>query len=393
MAEIPEIRVRLLIDTNCLGRGILKGIAGFAQAHGNWVFEADLPFFGGDQVQRTPLDRRYVDGVIVVSTDQKVLDQVLDSGIPAAVKGVSEPVPGYVNIVSDNDSMGRMAFKCFYGLGFRRLAFCGYEFTRWSIDRKTAFEACADQAGFEMFIHDLAGGSRAEPSTSDRQELTEWLRSLPTPIGIFAANDNRARDILEACRVAALDVPGQVAVLGVDNNELICDLTNPPLSSIARFFEKAGFEAASTLNRMIMKQGKRYSDIVIESSHVVVRSSTSTLAIDNPTVRKALLYIRSRADKPISVDDVAEAVSAHPRWLYDRFGEILGHTVYEEITRVRIDRITRLLLETQLSIGDIASRLGFRGADHIARYFRRAKGETPRAYRKRYQASRHRYLS
>jgi len=385
MIDSPEFRVRLMIDTNCVGRGILKGIAGFAQAQGKWRFEMNLPFFGSDKYQRASLDKKNTDGVIVVSTDQDVLDQVLDSGVTAVVKGIAEPVPGFVNIVTDNASIGTMAFEYFQGLGFQCLAYCGFAFIQWSVDRKAAFEACAHAAGLEVFSYDLADVSPPESPPGDKQHLTEWVRSLPTPIGIFAANDNRAMDLLEACRLAGLDVPRQVAVLGADNNELICDFTHPPLSSISRFFEKAGFEAASTLSQLMTAPGSSCADIVMEPSHVKVRRSTNTLALRNPILRKALLYIRSHADDPISVEDVAEAMSVHPRWLYDKFRAVLGQTVYDEITRVRIDRITRLLLETQFSIGEIADRLRFKDIDHIARYFRRAKGVTPRAFRKRYQ--------
>lgn len=385
MAEGPMFRVRLMVDTNCLGRGILKGIAGFAQTQGNWIFAADLPFFGSDQVHPKPLDRRYVDGVIVVNTDQRVLDREIDTGIPAVVKGVSAPVPGYVNVISDNEAIGKLAFEYFRSLGFRSLAFCGFEFIQWSVDRRTAFEGCARDAGHDVHVHELSGIAHVDAPTDDHQPLTEWLRSLPKPVGILAANDNRAKDTLEACRAASLEVPGQVAVLGVDDNELICGFTHPPLSSMARFFEKAGFEAAATLNRLMTDPGAVCPNVIIEPDRVVVRQSTNTLALRNPVLRKSLLYIRSHADRPLSVEQVAEAVSVHPRWLYDRFRANLGHSVYDEITRVRVDRVTRLLLETRYAISDIAERLGFRDVDHFTRYFRRAKGETPRAFRKRYQ--------
>ena len=190
---------------------------------------------------------------------------------------------------------------------------------------------------------------------------------------------------LEACKIANLNVPEQVAILGLGDDDLVCNLASSPLSSIALSAEKAGYEAAATLDRLM--NGEKVSDrtIVVPPSYVVTRQSTDILTIDDPYVADALRFIYRRARKEaIQVDDVLRAVPLSRRSLYERFARILGRPVHEEIKRIRVEHLARLLVSTKLSIAQISSTLGCSDMKNLARYFKQAKGMSPLQYRKQH---------
>jgi LacI family transcriptional regulator len=180
-----------------------------------------------------------------------------------------------------------------------------------------------------------------------------------------------------------LSVPDDVAVIGVDNDEVVCGLTDPPLSSVAVNFERAGYEAAHVLAGL-MRGETAPSRIVVSPTHIVPRRSTSLLAVGDPNLAKALRFIRDRAQESPSVEAVARAAGISRRAMEKRFRDSLGRSVLDEIRRVRTDQIARLLVETELPVAQIAERLGFADVQHIARYFRSAKAMSPVAFRKQH---------
>ena len=183
-----------------------------------------------------------------------------------------------------------------------------------------------------------------------------------------------------------LKVPDDVAVIGVDNDKLICDLTEPPLSSVALDVEKAGYHTAELLDKLMA--GKKIEDqkIIVEPTHVVSRQSTDILSIDDIAVSEALHFIRKNSHRAIQVGDVVAAVLVSRRSLEQRFRNKIGRSIFKEIRRARIERITNMLVETNLPIAKIAIDMGFSGVDHIARYFYSEKGTSPQAYRKSHRA-------
>lgn len=219
----------------------------------------------------------------------------------------------------------------------------------------------------------------------EQKVLAEWLRSLPKPVGIMGANDDRGQHVIEICNDLGLLVPDEVAVIGVDNDQFICELTNPPLSSVDRYFAKAGYEAAELLDKMMRGKRVKRQDIITRPSRVVSRQSTDVFSIEDPVVVEALRFIRRNANRVISVDDVVEQVAMSKRGLYHKFMHTLGRTVHEELIRTRTEQIAWMLEETELTITQIALDLGFPGQGHISRYFKKQKGLTPRQYRIRYK--------
>jgi LacI family transcriptional regulator len=200
----------------------------------------------------------------------------------------------------------------------------------------------------------------------------------------MACNDDRGRQITEACKVAGLDVPEQVAIIGVDNDELVCELSDPPLSSVALNVERGGYEAAELLDEMMSGRKRKKKNIIVEPTRIVTRQSTDVLAVEDRDVAKAIRFIREHSTEPIQVADVVNAATMCRRALQKRFREMLNRSIHAEIRRVRTTQAAQMLMETNLSTADIARSLGYAGLEKFSRYFKREKAMSPLAYRKKY---------
>ena len=207
----------------------------------------------------------------------------------------------------------------------------------------------------------------------------QWLKPLPKPIGILTWTTNCGREVINACRKAYLLIPEQIAVLAADEDELLCELCNPPLSGIALTSERIGYEAAATLDRLM--QGHRPTEnlILIEPTGVISRQSTDTLAIDDEDVARALSFIRSHATKPIQVKDVLCEVAVSRRRLERQFQEILGRTPAAEIRRMHFEHAKNLLAETDMTVPEVAEASGFGSREYLAYAFKTETGPTPSA--------------
>jgi LacI family transcriptional regulator len=384
-AERPR-RVRLVVDiSSAYGRSLLKGVSRYCQGHSNWEFETNNPFFGKQVYQPGDFLKTKTDGLIVFTNDKNMLKKALDSGIPAIVKGIDKPIPDRINFTTDNFLLTKMAHEYFRGLGFTRIAYCGLDFLDWSKSRRFALEKVAADNETELLVYPAPRTKKLREWKNEMPLMIEWLKQLPKSIGLLAANDFRAIEVLQACKKAGIDVPDEVAVLGVDDDECICPFTNPPLSSISRFCEAAGYDAAKALDCLMSGKPADTTAIIIEPRDVVVRQSTDTLAVKNQSLADAIRYIRSNAAKHLTLEDVATQVGAHPRWLHELFKKELGHSVLDEIRKVRVDKIAEMLLETDLTVCQIAYELNQKSPGQIARYFRKQKGMTPSQFREKYK--------
>lgn len=373
-AEIP--RVILHIETSREhGRQLLRGIAEYARLHGPWAFYSEP---GGRQTTYPKLDSWHADGIITRGWDR----DMASTRVPLVCASDRAYVPTGVSVSSDYPATGRVAAEYLLDRGFRHYAFCGLHKVYWSQEREQCFRKLIEAKRYTCACYNRPPAVIQRSWDREQTALAQWLESLPKPVALMACNDERGKHVIEACRIARLRVPDEVAVIGVDNDELVCDLCNPPLSSIALDHKRAGYEAAEILGRMMAGERIAEHRIVNRVLYVVSRQSTDILATEDPDVAMALRFIHEHAKKPIQVFDVAEAVGVSRRWLHEKFSATLGRSVYKEIARVRTEQITRMLIDTQLSIAQIALGLGFPNVDHIARFFRRQTGMTPLAYRK-----------
>ena len=377
MAGIPKV-VLLVESSRASGRAILKGVADFARYHGPWSFFWEP---AGMEKATPMLKSLDADGIILRDTDK--LSEVRAFGIPAVVFGYSrEEIPGLINVVTDSATIGGMAAEHLLQCGFKRFACCSYRRTPWAEQRVKSFAERIRAAGFEL--HEYTAPTPARVNwPKERRAMVKWLEALPKPVGLMACNDDCGVQVMEACKMAGLPVPDAVGVVGADNDELVCGLADPAMSSVAVNFERAGYELAQALDRLMKRKRRVPSKIIVQATHIVPRRSTDVVAVEDAPVARALRFIRDHTRGPVTVDEVARTVGLSRRVLERRFRRELNSSILKEIRRVRTDQIARLLLETPLSVGDIAESLGFSDVQHFARYFRAGKQSSPLAYRRR----------
>jgi len=385
MVRIPKVLL-LVESSRASGRALLQGIARYSRDHGPWSIYWEP---GGLEKAWPRLKAIDLEGMIL--RDVGKLEEALAFGIPTVVFGHERAeVAGLVNVVTDSATIGRMGAEHLIACGFKNFAFCGLEETpsehaAWSRLREASFTRRVEEAGFHCHGHTIPPASNRSMQ-QQRQALASWLRSLPYPVGLMACNDDCGVKVMEACRLANLAVPDMVSVIGADNDEIVCDLSGPPMSSIAINFERAGYETARALDLLMHKRRGVPEKILVSPTHVVARRSTDLVAVDEPQVAKALRFMRDHDREPVSVSDVARAAGLSRRALERRVRKLIGRSVLKQIRSLRTDRIARLLVETNLPISHIAETLGFPDMQHFARYFRSEKQMTPLAFRKTYAA-------
>jgi LacI family transcriptional regulator len=373
--------VLLFVETSReFGRGLLHGIARYARLHGPW------------RVHRWPgaLDSLLpewkslkIDGAIV--RDVKAVEGLAHAGIPIIFAQHSkESYAPFPAIITESESIGCMAAEHFLDRGFQNFAWCGYDDFVWSRRRAEHFERRLRQAGFEVNLYRQPVARRGRATRNEQNVLADWLLSLPKPVGVMCCNDDRALQVIETCKQVDCDVPDDVAVLGVDNDVLVCDLADPPISSIALDTAGAGYQAARLLDDLMSGGDMTGQVLPVHPTHIVTRMSTDMLAVTDAEVAAALRFIRRNVHRLLQVDDVVEATNVSRRVLEKRFKAVLRRSVHQEIRRVRVHSIIQLLAGTDLSIAAIARHCGFDGVTHIARYFREETGVSLREYRQRH---------
>lgn len=387
MSRIPKVLL-LVESSRGSGRSLLRGIAHYAHHHGPWSCYWEP---AGLEKARANLKALDLDGIILRDVDK--LKEVLAFGIPAVVIGHGRTeVSGLLNVVTDSARIGQMAAEHLLACGFKRFAYCGCRVScdqdaPWSELRRQSFADRIRKAGWSCENFPVPQSSGGASWLRERGLMARWLQSLPKPLGLMAANDDRATQVVEACKVAGILVPTEVGVIGVDNDEVVCGLSDPPLSSVAVNFDRAGYEAASSLNCLMNGRGNVPERIVVHPTHIVIRRSTDVVAVEDKSLARALRYIRGTSGREeLTVAGVARNAGISRRLLEKRFRRELGYSVLDDIRRVRTDKMAQLLVETQLPVCEIAETLGFGDVQHFARYFRSVKNMSPLAYRKTFAA-------
>jgi LacI family transcriptional regulator len=378
----PRIpRVILLIESSrASGRHFLTGVANYARHHGPWAF-----YWEPAGLERAWPELKKLDAQGIMLRDVEGIEEVLRRGIPAIVLGHSrKEIPGLTNVTADSVTTGQMAAQHFLDRGLQHFAYCGYPDTPWSKTRGDSFARWVAARGYPTHRY-LSDELPTRISWKSKlAAMARWLQSLPKPVGLMACNDDRGQHVIEACKIAGLRVPDEVAVIGADNDELVCELSEPRLSSIAINFERAGYESARVLDQLMKGHRAPRQPIIAPPTHLVTRQSTDIFAIPDLGVAKALRFIRDHARKAIQVNNVAGAAGVSRRVLEKRFQRLLARSVGGEIRAARVDQIGRMLVETNQSVSEIAAALDYTSAEHIARHFRQVAHLTPLAYRRKY---------
>ena len=377
--------VALLIETSrAYGRGLLRGIARYLHEHGPWSI-----FFRPQGLDAPPpwLRDWRGQGILARIGDRRMARTLLATGLPLvdlrnAVAGLGLP-----GIGPDNRAVAQLAFEHFCASGIHSFAFCnGPRGENRFLDlRGDAFAAAAEAAGAACHRFEPPPGAAASASWERRQsQLARWLKSLPKPVGVLACNDDLGQQVLDACLRAGLAVPDEVAVVGVDNDEHLCGLSNPPLSSIDVYPEGIGYAAAAMLDRWM--QGMKPAATITElpPQGMVVRQSSDVVGVADPLVAAAARLVRERACQGLSVGEMAARLDVSQSTLERRFAAILGRTPKQEILRVQIAAASRLLAAGDLPVAAVAGRTGFRSAAYFSEVFHRSTSVTPSQYRRQF---------
>jgi LacI family transcriptional regulator len=382
MPHVAVMLSSLAGDAHEFNRSMVRGITRYANDHGAWDWEIFLT----EEIPNQEISKRRYDGVIWAAEDLAYLRKWEKAGL-VGVQAFRTRHPFSVNY--DEEQIGALAAEHLAGIG-KRLAALGIpgekESPTWLGERVAGFCQWARAHGEPVETFRLGGLPAAPKSHFGKWEpsprIVEWVHSLEKPIGIFCADINLGREVLAVCRFLKLSVPEEVAVIAVDNDELLCLMERPTLSVVVTQPEKVGFHAAEILDRRIRKgRNSQEERLLIPPAGIAERGSTRKDFGNDLILTNALSLIRKNLQNPLKIDDLARSVGISRRGLYLRFEKHLGSSPLQEILRQRIAKAKSLLDGTALPLAKIAELSGFGDPYNFSRAFRRETGISPSQHR------------
>lgn len=377
-------------------QGIMAGITEYIRDKGDWEL---IIWADSSPESLIFLKERGCQGAFANIQTSTKAQQILKIGMPIIAFSSIQTLFSLPFISADPDQIAQTALEYFKNKMFTRFAFFGLTQARWSLERMESFRRYVEKDGGTLHTFQ----SSPQPIKEDpvplaklwidtilqkgQQPLIDWLRHLPKPIAILASNDILACHLSNVAAEAGLRIPEEIALLGIDDDQALCNLCTPPLSSITFNFKKAGYDAAQLMEELICnRQQLRGQWIRIQPSGVHERTSTDIYALEDEEIIKALKYIRTHANQPLQVEEIANQLCISRRALQMKFQKALGRSVHEEIIRVHLEIAKTLLIETNLSIEKIALRSGFHYTSNMRRAFLNATGMLPHKYRQTHRA-------
>jgi LacI family transcriptional regulator len=381
MTKIPH--VALLIETSrTYTRKLLRGVKRYISEHGPWSVFLELRAL--DSKVPPWLHNWHGDGILSRSFGQEMVDVITATGVPAVELRASKLRHQMPFVGVDNHALGQLVAEHLLERGFRNFGCYEIDIEAFFEERRDNFVQSLAARGFACNCYRSAERSE-QPSQWERQqaELIDWIKSLPKPVGIMACTDQLGFWLLDACNRAGIAVPEEVAVVGVEDDEALCEMAVPPMSSVQFSAVRTGYESASLLDRLMKGESAPANPTLIAPIGITTRGSSDVVAIEDPLVAKALRFIRERSRDGIRVDDVNAAVGMSRSTLERRMRRLLGRSPQEEITRVKLNHVRELLVETNLSLEKVAQRAGFAHVQYLVELFRSHFDMTPGQYRKK----------
>ena len=346
------------------GREVMRGVREYTKANCLWQLAVAEPTASTLRA----LKKDKPDGIIAMLTSEAVEKAARDLKVPAV--NVSSWCKGVLpRVIPDNQAIGRLAAEHFLSRGFRHFAFAGMAQRLFSQQRHEGFIAALREAGHTC--DSMPEGAEAR-----------LLRTLPKPVAILGCNDLRARQVFTACAKAKVRVPEEVAILGVDNDETLCELSEVPLSSIDPASRRVGFEAAAVLDRLMGGKPPEQKWTIVPPAGLVVRASSDVLAVPDSDLANAMRYMQVHACDPMRVHDMMDVLKVSRRTLEKRFRTMFGRTLHDEIRRLQFEKARQLLCDTDLRIPQVARKCGFRDPKRFTTLFRQEFGSPPTAFRR-----------
>ena len=376
-------QVAIFIETSkTFGREILQGISSYSRTHGPWSVYIDE--WGPETSLPDWLNDWEGDGIIARIRSRQMAERLSAANIPVVDTLQQIPNLGLPGVYSDDTALARIAFEHLQDRHLRYFAFVGVERANWSLRRQQAFAEHAKQQGANCEIYSPLSRRRFVESWNGGQEdLGDWLESLPKPVGLMAAHDLRALCVLDACRRRNIAVPEQVAVVGVDDDDVFCEAVDPPLTSIAHQAKVVGYQAAALLDRLMRREPTENSTVLVPPRLLIPRRSTDTVAVDDPAIAAALEFIRHNACGKISVSLIASHVNLARRSLERRFTRLVGKTPHQIIAEERLRRARQLLIDTDFTLEQIAAMSGFSSAAYLSVIIKQHENCTPTEFRQK----------
>jgi LacI family transcriptional regulator len=364
---------------------MLKGIAQYERTHRPW--SAFLDDEARAETNENWLRSKKWHGVISRHTTPELVKTCAELKLPLIDVNDSAPFAGVPKIRPDNVSIGHVGAEHLLERGFRHFGYCGFTHSTWSSERQQGFVEALTLAGHRCDVLDVDDPGHMNPFWDAKQITTlgGWLRRLPKPAAVMACNDLRALQIVSAAQAAGLLVPEEVAVLGSNNDTIRCELSEPPLSSVAANAFQSGYQAAEQLALLMAGQLATITDHRIEPVGVITRQSTDILAMGDKNVAAAVSYIREHACQGINVDEVLRHAFSSRSQLEKKFRRFIGRSPQAEIRRVQVEKIRQLLFETNFPLKKIAELAGFEHVEYMCVVFKRLTGDSPGGYRKKVQ--------
>ena len=380
-------KILLLTDfSSGYSRNLLQGIVRYSKEHEPWVFfrmpQYYRELYGDDGVVKWA--KKWKADAIIAQLESINLNNLNKMKVPIIVQNFKERASKICNITGDYVKTGMMAADFFIQRGYTNFAYYGFKDMIWSRERSEGYKQRVEEAGFRMFELNIST-RRYEDWSFDAAVVNKWLLSLPKPIALFACDDYFASQITEICKIYNIAVPDDVSVLGVDNDDLICNISDPPLSSIILDVEKGGYQAARVLHQMMNKEIKQACDIIIPPLRIEMRKSTEKYAVNDKYVLKVIDYVTKNYARPILITDILELVPLSRRMFEKRFKKAMGVSIYQFVLKYRIEQFSASIIRSDRPIVDLAMDCGFDDYKNVSRIFLKYKGITPLQYRKQHR--------
>ncbi|MDR1154740.1 MAG: substrate-binding domain-containing protein [Bacteroidales bacterium] len=380
-------KILLLTDfSSGYSRSLLRGIVRYSKEYGPWVFyrmpQYYRELYGDDGVVRWA--GKWKADAIIAQLENIDLNRLNKLKIPIIIQNYRERTDKICNITGDYFKTGTMAADFFLSRGFSNFAYYGFEDMIWSRERADGFKHRVEEAGFRVSILNIRN-RKNEQWSFNPVAVNNWLLSLPKPAALFACDDYFASQITETCKIYHISVPDEIAVLGVDNDDLICNISDPPLSSIVLDVEKGGYQAAGVLHQLMTKEIVQAFDIVIPPLRIEARKSTEKYAVNDKYILQIIEYIKNNYAQPISITGIIRLVPLSRRILEKRFRKEMGTSIYQYLLNYRVEQFSRLLITTDKPLVELAMECGFEDYKNVARIFRKYKRTAPLQYRNLHQ--------
>lgn len=379
------LKILLLSDfTSEYSRLMLRGFLRYSKEVGGWSFyrlslaQNDL---GEDTVIK--IAQKWGADAIIGEISNVNIQGLKSIGIPIILQNYTDRVSGISNITGDYWATGVMAANYFLKKRFKNFAFYGTRTTVWSREREDGFRDKIEESGYDLICYNEDYNMRYG-STSDLAVLADWLIELPKPIALFACDDAFALRITEVCSLNNIRVPEDVAVLGVDNDEILCNMSDPPLSSIVLDVENGGYQAAGHLHRIINDKDLPQFNITINPVRIERRKSTDGYIIDDPLVLATIRMIEDDNNKQITIQEILNQIHVSRRVLEKRFKKTVGESIYQYILKQRVLWFAERLLASDKPVSEVAFDLGFEDYVNLSKMFKRICLMTPTQYRSHY---------